>query len=856
MANNPNLRVRISADLADVKQGLGVLRGELAKVRGQAQRALPDSSGWSKGLAAVRSQLLGIVSAYGALRAGGAYVRLADEAANLAGRLRLATKSQQEFTKAQRETFRIAQDTSTQWGAVVGLYARLSQTTDLAQDDVLALGKTIGQTFAVSHASVQDTDNGIRQLTQAIAGGVLRAEEFGTIVDTNGRLVQALADELGIHSGQVRKYVNDGKVSSEILLNAVRNSARQIDEEFKSLPLTVSKASTQLRNSLLKLVGDTDRAEGASKDLAIAIGDLAKFLESDDAKRGFGSLISGLTEVARLAVDVGGEISRVGSNLREAFAEAERFMARNMNSPARLARMRGGDPKDLLGVRAFLEPRVPLLYRQIGAAPPPDFSNVDTRHPRWRNVSTTGSGGGGATAGVEDTGKALAASNALLRDAVSRALAELERLYEGHEVGAREYFASRLQLQEEAIDLQVAQARAELAATKDASKRRDLEEQLVILLRDRAELGALALRDQTAAEDALIDKLGELKARIAELDGDHVRAARIRIETEFLDLFKRLKAESNIAGEEMARNLVDRLVRKAQTDAIASTANGITSRLSSEESSVSAQVSAGMLGTVEGEERLKAARLAALEQLGKQIAMQREAMRLMDPGSPEYSAALQGLHELESSYANIAAAVDVFRNQVKDLATDSLTGFFMDLVEGSKSAKEAFRDMVRNFALGMAQMAARALAAYAIFSLMEALWPGSVRMVTGGAQVAGRQFHRGGKVGAAGGVMRWIPEVMISGAPRFHDGGLVGASPLKQREVAAVLEMGETVRTQQQEKALQARLDAGSGNVLVKQPIVVIGDRAVADALAGAAGEDIVLTHVRNNWNSLQAGAR
>jgi len=817
--------------LADIRQGLGMLRGELAKVQqGAARVRPPDTSGWSKGLAAVRSQLLGIVSLYGAMRAGGAYIRLADEAASLSGRLRLATKSQQEFTKAQKETFRIAQDTSAEWGSIVALYARLSQTTSLAQEDILGLTKTISQSFAVSGADSVETANGIRQLSQAIAGGVLRAEEFNTIVDTNGRLVQALADELGIHSGQVRQYVNDGKVSSEILLRAIRNSAQVMGEEFSRLPLTVAKATQQVRNALLKLVGDTDAAGGASKELAEAIADMARMLESDDTKRGFGEIVNALSAIVEFSTKAAAMVGKLNREVKDLSGVSLPKWAQ-----ASLMALSGNIPG---AVNAYAS----------GRNPPPDFSNVITGAAGGGAGGRPGGGGGG------DPAKAIAASNALLRDSVQRALAELDQLYKGHEIGMREYFASRQQLQEQAIDLQIDQARNELAVTKDLGKRRDLEEQIQILLRDRADVAAQAAREERAASDELIDKLGDLKATIAELDGDHVRAARIRIESEFLDLFKRLRAESDSAGEAMARNLVDRLVRKAQTDAIASAASGITSRLSSEETSVSAQVDAGMLGFVEGEERLRVARLAAMEQLAEQIRLQRQVMAMMEPGSPEHSAALQGLHDLEAGYANVAGSVDVFRNQVKDVATDALTGLFMDLVEGTKSAGEALRDFVRNFALGMAQIAARALATFLVLQMLDAIYPGLGK--TTAAMMSAGQNHAGGTAGQVGGVRRWIPEAMLGVAPRYHNGGIAGAPPLKHNEVVSVLERGETIRTQQQERALQGQLDAGTGKVRVARPIVAIGDRAVADAMAGAAGEDITITHVRNNWDALVNGAR
>src|SRR5690606_19443261 len=373
MANGPGLRVRISADLNDIRKGLALLRTELAMVRRHAERNAPATERWAQGLQAVRKQPLDMVSLYGTIRAGGAYLRLADEGANLSGRLRLATKSQQEFNKVHRETFRIAQETSSEWSSIVGLFVQLQQSTGRANDEILELSKTISQSFTVSGSSVQDAQRGMVQLPQAIAGGTLRAQEFQTLTETNSRLVQALADELGIAAGKVRKYVNDGKVSSEILLSAIRNSARRIEEEYGRLPLTVGRATQQVRNALMKLVGDTDQAEGASRDLAEAISDLATFLGSDEARNGLAALITGLTTVARIAAEAAGGINRMGQQLRPLLADAERFLAMNANTSAAAARAAGRNPRDVLGVRAFLEPRFPWLYRDLfGGAGKPD----------------------------------------------------------------------------------------------------------------------------------------------------------------------------------------------------------------------------------------------------------------------------------------------------------------------------------------------------------------------------------------------------------------------------------------------------------------------------------------------------
>ena len=88
-------------------------------------------------------------------------------------------------------------------------------------------------------------------------------------------------------------------------------------------------------------------------------------------------------------------------------------------------------------------------------------------------------------------------------------------------------------------------------------------------------------------------------------------------------------------------------------------------------------------------------------------------------------------------------------------------------------------------------------------------------------------------------------------APRFHDG-----VDLRAGEIPAILLEGERVLS----RAENARYSAdkggagGGGQGRVTTPVVAIGDQAIADALAGAAGENIVLTHVRNNWGGLSRG--
>src|SRR5690606_7906720 len=127
--SSTNLRVRISADLADIKQGLGLLRGELAKVKGQADKSLGNNTNLMNGLRGMRSAVLGLAGALGAGLSVGGLIRISDEAKEVTARLKLATRSTNEFSVAQEGLFNISQRTRTALSASIDLYYRLERST-------------------------------------------------------------------------------------------------------------------------------------------------------------------------------------------------------------------------------------------------------------------------------------------------------------------------------------------------------------------------------------------------------------------------------------------------------------------------------------------------------------------------------------------------------------------------------------------------------------------------------------------------------------------------------------------------------------------------------------------------------
>lgn len=732
MANDPNLRVRISADLNEIKSSLGLLRGELAKVKQQSAQAAPGA-GWSEGLKTVRAQLAGIVSAYAALRAVRWYADVSDQASKLTGRLRLVTKTQEEFNRAYSGTYKLAQDSQADWQSVVNLFSQLTQTTGQSQERILNLSKIIGQAFRVSGASAQETSDGLRQLQQAIAGGTLRAEEFNTIIDTAPRIVQALADHFGISFGQVRKYVNDGKISSQEFMRALEEAADSIESDFNKLPKTVQGSITQVRNALIGMVGDANTATGASNDLAQGISDLAVTLNSPQVKQGFQSLVQGastavgwmaklLTTTADVTKFVGEELAaRISGPALGDTVRIEQALERMKKEYAAGGQALYGDAPDPLGKLLGLKKpnttgerwaEIKRLEQMLKLSREMDDAAARAAQAPAAATSSTGSNGTGTGT---PAGKAVAASNALQRDAVTRAIAEVERLYKASEIGTRDYFATLTQLQQQAIDLQIEQARNEMAVTKDKGQRRKLEEEITILQRDRAEVGPKIAREQAQAEKELTDQLELLRAKLADLNGGFGNEAAERLRDEYEALLKKLGDSAE--GADLAGKIFGIESAKVHIDAIQARAQEVINNLRAGTDYINSQQQLGSLGPGAAEQQLQALRAKSITQLAVYKKAMEDALAAAAAGTPQHTAALQGLATINTALADTQEAQHQFRNSIANQATGALGGFFNDLIDGAKSFKDAFLDMVRSFVAGVAKMIAQELALRAVRGL-------------------------------------------------------------------------------------------------------------------------------------------
>lgn len=247
-----------------------------------------------EGVASISTQLQRVQNVMIALQGGGFLgglvkdlAQTADEYTALSGRIGLAAGEGRAFEAAMAGVQRVAIDTRSDLEATGTLVTKLidsGKAAGLSQqqalNQALDLTRTINQSIQITGGGAEAAKAAITQLTQGLQSGVLRGDEFNSVMEQAPRLAQAMADGLGVTKGELRAMAEQGALTAETVTRALRLQSDAVAAEFSKLPPTIGSALQNLSTSWTIYVGNADKASGASKAAAEAIGYLAKHLST------------------------------------------------------------------------------------------------------------------------------------------------------------------------------------------------------------------------------------------------------------------------------------------------------------------------------------------------------------------------------------------------------------------------------------------------------------------------------------------------------------------------------------------------------------------------------------------------
>lgn len=223
--------------------------------------------------------------AFAGISLGGLAVQfknLTDEFTNVTSRLNNVTGTTSNFIDVQQKLLSISQENRTAFSQTTDLYSSLSRATQslgVPQEKLLALTDGIGKAFLVSGASGQSAAAALLQLAQGFSAGALRGQEFVSVQEQAPEVLRAVSSGLGITAGQLKKMAEEGKLTTEVFIDAFLKGMPKVEEQAKRMPTTIGGSLTQVSNSILVTVGSIDKMTGTSSAIASWITTFSKGID-------------------------------------------------------------------------------------------------------------------------------------------------------------------------------------------------------------------------------------------------------------------------------------------------------------------------------------------------------------------------------------------------------------------------------------------------------------------------------------------------------------------------------------------------------------------------------------------------
>lgn len=261
--------------LAKVKQAERQFTQSQDKIASSAkntERQIRASSG------AIASSLRNMAGAIAAGASVNAIKSMADSYTQMGNRLRVAGHEAGAASGQFEELMRVATDARTDIESVVQVYSRLTMATDgmgVSAAQVTRTTEILAKSLKASGATAQETSAALLQFGQGLGAGALMGDELRSIRENAPLVARAIAKEFDTTIGGLKKLGEDGKLTSDRVLKAVLASGQQVDALWANTVPTIADAFSNLRNQLIKYIGEADKAGGYSERLSKALGLLA-----------------------------------------------------------------------------------------------------------------------------------------------------------------------------------------------------------------------------------------------------------------------------------------------------------------------------------------------------------------------------------------------------------------------------------------------------------------------------------------------------------------------------------------------------------------------------------------------------
>ena len=196
----------------------------------------------------------GVVATYATVQTLSNALNLSDTLASTTARLNMMNDGLQTTQELQNMIYLSAERSRGAYQATADAVSKLGLMAGDAFDssaEIIAFMEQVNKQFRIAGTEAAGIDAAMLQLTQAMGSGVLRGEEYNSILEQAPNIIQTIADYLEVPKGELKDMAAEGKITADIVKAAMFAAADETNEKFESMPMTFEQLWTSFENTAL-----------------------------------------------------------------------------------------------------------------------------------------------------------------------------------------------------------------------------------------------------------------------------------------------------------------------------------------------------------------------------------------------------------------------------------------------------------------------------------------------------------------------------------------------------------------------------------------------------------------------------
>ena len=199
-------------------------------------------------------RIKGAVATYATIQTLSAALNLSDQLTSTTARLNLMNDGLQTTQDLQNMIYLSAERARGSYQATADAVSKLGLMAGDAfssSEEIIAFMEQVNKQFTIAGTEAAGIDAAMLQLTQAMGSGVLRGEEYNSILEQAPNIIQAIADYMEVPKGQLKDMAAEGLITADIVKAAMFAAADDTNATFEQMPQTFSQIWTSFQNTAL-----------------------------------------------------------------------------------------------------------------------------------------------------------------------------------------------------------------------------------------------------------------------------------------------------------------------------------------------------------------------------------------------------------------------------------------------------------------------------------------------------------------------------------------------------------------------------------------------------------------------------